>query len=1296
MSLQRLVIAVVPLFALAFLGAAAACADICEYYTAPVCGDVNTPQRVCVNKQVDLHIDPGCDTDHCYDATETWPSGELATQVTWTFVPTNGGPPLSGTGSPPAFDQPGKLKGVVAFYDSGTPLDDCLGDPCCQVPFEVEVVCCPQSSSAPQGGTGQSTVRNSASVAADFTLGPTGDGGSAGDLYFGGKYPSSGLWQRSGLRYSLAGSPPSGVQVVLYGDGSLHQVGTDLVVTNIADITGGYAIKYYYLDGTQVHWDEQAGEYVFGTAEDFIRYEVTSSSATSGTITKILGSTATEYHAFTGTSATRNWTLVTGTDATHPLKREELSGQVVNSVYVRTRTLKTWQNNEWYTTYEEQTDHADADAPWTHRYVDPSGLNLHTERAYYTSGNGLGLLKCELRPDGSWTWYEYNSNSTMKQIVAPWMDQSFTDPPTSGNRRVVAYDYTPQDQNDPGTLDSYRPRTVTETAVTPSGSAVTAKTFYAYYLDQGARTEVQKRCTTADASYTATSNLTTTTVYRADDDTKVASVTHPDGRKDIYDYSTGAFGGVSNPTFGGSGDCRQTLVSHEGPTGPLNNSSTQDATITAACGRVVAHKTWGRTGGAWQLIHVTTRDYDFENDEATEYRLDPNHFATQITQTVSTGEGCGCSSSGSYTVADETGLVTKHYKDALGRPTSTVVVGVPVDGDYAAQDYRVTRYEYGYDTQTERTFVRTKVGHADSEQGTPTDVLVSQKEYDKAGRLVREKTLDPGDLSTLLETQYEYARVTNGGMEVTKTRPDGKEEVTTTYCDGRTVSVTSDGVVDQFYGYEVNTDGSQKTTVATGTSLNGAARKLFTTYDLVGRVKKEQRPGYDTQELQTTEHFYDSYGRLEKVSRPGLADTLYEYDTNSRELVRTVFDVDPNNIGTIVDNGDDRITKTTTDYYQESNEWWWRTTTEVWPTAGSGTSKTVETRSERLTGFSGVASETRVQDVKTNVTITTRTIDRTSKLVTDTVDYPDTTTNQITVTRNGLVQTVQSRSNLTSWYYCDGIGRQTGVKDPRGNETTTTYDDAGRVDSVTNERGDTTTYTYCGLNEQGAGQVKTITQTLNSVNKVTRYSYDALGRVAHVWGDVPQPMEYEYVDLDESIQGGPFEKVTLKTYRGGSGWAGTSWPSSTGDPEVTVWTYDPATGLLTQKESQGESGNDPITVGYSYTPEGRLDTRTWDRNVTTTYAYYDGANSTLKTGELKEIDYDDGTPSVSYTYTRLGRLYQVTDAAGLRTFAYNTGDLELDTETFANSSLFSDKVITYDYASTSLAVRRKSGLDRAI
>ena len=87
----------------------------------------------------------------------------------------------------------------------------------------------------------------------------------------------------------------------------------------------------------------------------------------------------------------------------------------------------------------------------------------------------------------------------------------------------------------------------------------------------------------------------------------------------------------------------------------------------------------------------------------------------------------------------------------------------------------------------------------------------------------------------------------------------------------------------------------------------------------------------------------------------------------------------------------------------------------------------------------------------------------------------------------------------------------------------------------------------------------------------------------------------------------------------------TTYRDESGPGDTTAWTYDPATGLLIQKVY--DDGKGPT---YTYTPDGKLATRTWARGVTSTYAY-DGW------GNLTNVVHSDGTPSVSMAYDFMGR-----------------------------------------------------------
>src|SRR5262249_22111088 len=138
----------------------------------------------------------------------------------------------------------------------------------------------------------------------------------------------------------------------------------------------------------------------------------------------------------------------------------------------------------------------------------------------------------------------------------------------------------------------------------------------------------------------------------------------------------------------------------------------------------------------------------------------------------------------------------------------------------------------------------------------------------------------------------------------------------------------------------------------------------------------------------------------------------------------------------------------------DSSNIWLVMMNQVSPTASSSATATVSKRKERMTGFATscldslpcLIQETSTLDADNNQTKTTVKVTRGDKLVSTTIDDPDSSTDQETVMRNGLVQSRRTKTNLTTTYGYDGIGHQTSVVDPRTGASTTHYNDAGQVD----------------------------------------------------------------------------------------------------------------------------------------------------------------------------------------------------------------------------------------------------------
>ena len=132
----------------------------------------------------------------------------------------------------------------------------------------------------------------------------------------------------------------------------------------------------------------------------------------------------------------------------------------------------------------------------------------------------------------------------------------------------------------------------------------------------------------------------------------------------------------------------------------------------------------------------------------------------------------------------------------------------------------------------------------------------------------------------------------------------------------------------------------------------------------------------------------------------------------------------------------------------------------------------------------------------------------------------------------------------------------------------------------------------------------------------------------------------------------------------------TNWTSfaSQAGARVTSWNYDPYRGWLASKTYAGGAAGPT----YSNTAAGRLQSRIWARNITTTYGYNTA-------GDLWTVTSSDGTPSLTNTYDRLGRLATVTQGSGATTtLAYNNANQTLS-ESYGGTSLLTGFAVTNGY-----------------
>jgi RHS repeat-associated protein len=868
----------------------------------------------------------------------------------------------------------------------------------------------------------------------------------------------------------------------------------------------------------------------------------------------------------------------------------------------------------------------------TQHVEDPTAANLVTNYGYYTSGNGEGEKKFEQQPDGTWTAYKYDSEGRTTLTVESWLDSAYDDSVTvatlAASAQATYSSYTPVDSRDDGSLQPDAPRS----EIVKIEGVVSGMTWHAYFRDaSGLYHQITERSTSQSASYGDAANLRSETVYYstvADGEStlragRLKSQQDEDGHLTSYDYAEG-----------GNGDftVSQTQAHLDAP-GGLAYKSTRSVATYDQLANLTREEIFVFDGSTDQSVYYLTYVYDADRNKTETRRFD-GILAGRVINSAIYNHGKAT------VVTDESGRTSTTIFDILDRKELETVAGSAAAGVGA-----ITRL-YQYSTAA------TGCGCSASEVLIMNqDGSLSMTEVNETDRVKRPtRTVNVNGL----ETTYEY---TEAGRTITVSNPDTSTRITTSYLDGRVKSITGTGSIPEYYSYGVNPDGTTWTRVDTGSANSPRTRTI--TLDIAGRLLRELSPAYEGTSL-TSEYVYDAFGRLVSQSQPGRADTLYVYDS-AGELVRSGLDLDGN--GQLELSSTDRITDFDRNYVFESGACFDQSITSVYPTLGSATAVDVSTTKRRLSGFSGnLANESITIDIQGNATISSTAIDRNSQTVTQTTDVPGSIIDAVSTSINGYLITQNSTtvSAATSYDY-DDLGRRISVKDPRHDQAVTIdyYTGTNQIFTQTDAADNTTAFTYHENGVAGAGQVASVTDALL---QKSYQAYDLLGRQIQAWGETDYPQAYSYNAYGELS--------TLTTWRDTAiDFSTSTWPAPAGG-DVTTWSYDPATGLLTRKQYADGNGTD-----YSYDAANRLAVRTWARSsgLDTTYSY------SATTGELITVDYEDpNTADIAYTYDRLGRQATVTDATGSRSFDYDSSSLKLSSESL-DATFYDGQQLTRSY-----------------
>ncbi len=1032
---------------------------------------------------------------------------------------------------------------------------------------------------------------------------------------------------------TASGYDSVGVTIIRDGD-NLRQIKT---ARNFVDIvTDGpykYEIKVYepHLSGT---FNQGTGLFLPDPNNWHTRWTIENPDASPTQfdrlwVTRTIGQRdfRTEYEYDHGAD---QWTMIQG-DEFDVVRTDMRSYQMIEPNRVYTQEVEIYTPEDGYQTVSKKEEFF----TWynwgyevTKETIDPGGLDLVTEFAYYTNASQqgrYGRMRWRKNPDDSWELYDYDSEGRLVSIKRPWKDQAFSTNPATYQETVFVYPNV--------TAGSYERRPEERIEIVNDGSqtVTVGRTHYRYEFVGGEYVATVEVCVNPNANYGDSSNLKTVrTYYSATAGSlsagRLKSIEYPDGRLDDYSYALDGQDNLRRIVFHGSTDSQFGL----------SNKTTRRVSIIDDRGYEIVTETDVFTGGSsFESIETIERTFNAWS-ELTEIKRDG-----RVTYDAVWIEGLKDS------VTDEVGVKTTFTYDALDRVKTGTREGVSAQGSYPAQPDIVTTHVY----DTAEGGGGCGTCNADSRiisaDGLNQELFVRN---DKAGREVERR--GPDGLSTT--TVYNL-----GGRERVRTLPNGSQVTTVFYRDGRLKSITGAAVVNQYFDYSVESNGTKVTEITFGSLTSDRWTRITT--DAARRTVKEESPSFTGTKV--TEYFYDDgaggTGLLEKITKPGRADTLFDYDGLAR-LFRTGLDI--GNTGSLDLGSNDRITETEVEYGNSGGSWFRVETTRAYHQPNSSATVELQVNKQQLTGFSGdVVSRRIVEDPHGNETITTREIDRSAGLLTETVNVPGSNLDQIRIVRNGLLQSVRGTTfNAETTFQYDALGREVGVTDPRTGQAETTYE-TWQADSLTwtsnrvveqkDAASNITTFTYYPADNgsaphENAGLLQSRT---NPENETTRFAYDAAGRNTHVWGEAEYPVLYIFDDFGQLAE--------QRTYRDEHGWGGSTWPNVSGnDADITKWHYHEGSGLLEEKEYA-----DSEKTAYTYYTSGEVATRTWARMigaspVVTTYTYWDDEG-----GELKKVEYSDDTPDVEYTYTRTGQPHEVTDVVGTRTFGY-TAELELETE----------------------------------
>ncbi len=606
---------------------------------------------------------------------------------------------------------------------------------------------------------------------------------------------------------------------------------------------------------------------------------------------------------------------------------------------------------------------------------------------------------------------------------------------------------------------------------------------------------------------------------------------------------------------------------------------------------------------------VVTQEDLYGRPERVEYDGDPNDYETTEYSC------CGPSEK-----RRRDGSIIQYFYDRLNRVVKTIEKG----GSY---DTGVVTYVDRLGLKTTRSF---------GLEGFAPSFELSASEVDLLGNEVKLWAADADGVGGMELTTISKEYLTEGGTRVTETNPLGGTVITTIYPSGKLKSIAGTATDAVSYEYGAHSKGEFTRMIrANGTEW------VESYYNFAGQMIEERYADGNARKWgyyrgQTLDPDFNrrpsSFSDTDTVALGATPDQVYAYGRNSNYgLVTTVTEKTLD--------GEDRLRVTSQDFVE--------TATVHGVVFGPAYVETISIKDDA--GDPGIVVEERFRSVDGRTrasvsfgreTISFQTLPDDGQW-TETTIHPDGTETVATYIYGRLWSEIHydtggSNAIWVKWYSYDTLHRLSSVLNSQSGQTVIGgFRDNGSVISrITNN--ETTSYVHDALGR--------VIETVLPDNSSQFTSYTATGRVEAVWGSQIYPTFRTY--------DGQGRMATLRTQ---PTLDSNGVPTNAGG-SLTTWTYSPTRGFLTRKEYHDGNGTD-----YTYTPAGRLQTRTWARGVVTTYGY--------DRGLLETVSYTNdpaNTPGVVYDYDVFGRVQTVTQAnQSVIAYTYDPATFAVDTETIS-------------------------------